>query len=156
LSFPRKIEVSHSMEVDRWVAERHYLGNAPAISKLRLWVLDEKGERIGAMLWNKPSARMLDQKHILELTRMVMIDETEKNAESKALGMARKHIRKHFPEIKGLLAYSSTGQEHEGTIYQADNWFEMGRTSVSKKGWNTREGRDTKDFSEKVRWVRSP
>ncbi len=108
------------------------------------------------MMWGRPNARKLDQEHLLELTRMYMIDDTEDYAESKALGLARKYIRKNLPQIKGLVAYSSTGQRHEGTIYKADNWFELGRNKVSKKGWSNREGRGNRDVSEKIRWVRSP
>jgi hypothetical protein len=144
-----RIEVSHSKELDRWVKQRHYLNSTPAGAKLRLWILDDKGERIGAMMWGRPNARRLDQISLLELTRMYMVDETEPNAESKALALARKYIRKNMPEIKGLIAYSSTGQGHEGTIYKADNWFELGRNKVSAKGWSNREGRENRDSSEK-------
>jgi hypothetical protein len=156
MGFPYKVEKCNTTEIDKWIRERHYLGTTPAGARLRLWVLDEKGNKIGAMMWGRPSARKLDQKKLLELTRMVMIDNTDPFSESRALKLARKYIRKHLPEIKGLIAYSSTGQEHEGTIYMADNWFELGRTKVSKTGWNNRKGRDTKDYSEKIRWVRSP
>ncbi|MED3974599.1 hypothetical protein P4639_14495 [Priestia megaterium] len=151
-----RVDVSRSTELDRWIKERHYLQSTPAGAKLRLWILDNKGKQIGAMMWGRPNARNLDQKNLLELTRMYMIDETEPNAESKALGLARKYIRKNLPEIKGLIAYSSTGQGHEGTIYKADNWFELGRNKVSSKGWTSREGRENRDASEKIRWVRSP
>jgi hypothetical protein len=151
-----RVEVSNSTELDKWIKERHYLQSTPAGARLRLWVLDNKNNRIGAMMWGRPNARKLDQNSLLELTRMYLIDETEPNAESKALGLARKYIRKNLPEIKGLISYSSTGQAHEGTIYKADNWFELGRSKVSTRGWDNREGRETRDFSEKIRWVRTP
>jgi hypothetical protein len=151
-----RVEVSHTKELDRWIAERHYLKSTPAGARLRLWIIDDKGERIGAMMWGRPNARKLDQNSLLELTRMYLVDDTEPNAESKSLGLARKHIRKNLPEIKGVIAYSSTGQGHEGTIYKADNWFELGRNKVSAKGWSNRDGRENRDASEKIRWVRTP
>jgi hypothetical protein len=107
------------------------------------------------MLWGNPTARAIDQKSILELSRMFFIDETDRFVESKSLAMARKHIRKHRPHIKGLISYSSTGQGHEGTIYQADNWFMLGK-SAGSHSWETRKGRVDQDLSEKLRWVRSP
>lgn len=121
-----------------------------------MWVLDKEGQRIGAMMWGRPNARKLDQEHLLELTRMYMIDETMPMSESRALSLARKYIQKNLPEIKGIIAYSSTGQEHEGIIYIADNWFELGRTKEYKNGWSNREGRSDRDNSEKIRWVRTP
>ncbi|MCM3273040.1 Mom family adenine methylcarbamoylation protein [Paenibacillus elgii] len=155
-SFPCKVEVCRTKELDRWIAERHYLKSTPAGARLRLWILDKEGKRIGAMMWGRPNARKLDQEHLLELTRMYMIDETMPMSESRALSLARKYIRKNLPEIKGIIAYSSTGQEHEGIIYIADNWFELGRTKEYKSGWSNRDGRSDRDNSEKIRWVRTP
>jgi len=150
-----RLVVSHSTEIDSWIEERHYLKSVPAGAKLRFWVLDDKGETIGAMMWGRPSARLLNNELLLELTRMVFINDTERFVESRALSMARKLIRKYMPKIKGLIAYSSTGQNHEGIIYQADNWFPFGKTTGDK--W-TRENRHRADIdiSPKLRWLRSP
>ncbi|AHD06447.1 hypothetical protein [Paenibacillus larvae] len=148
------VEACRSTEIDKWIASRHYLKSTPAGAKLRLWILDEKRNRIGAMMWGRPTARNLDGNRLLELTRMCVIDDTDPFVESKALSLARKMIRKTMPDIKGLIAYSSTGQEHEGTIYEADNWFVLG---VSKSGrWSNRPGREDRDTSVKKRWCRTP
>lgn len=151
-----KVELSRSTELDRWLAERHYLKSTPPGAQLRLWILDNAGARIGAMMWGRPTARSLDQSTLLELTRMYLVDETEPNAESRALSLARKHIRKHLPSIKGLISYSSSGQGHEGTIYRADGWFPVGQTRRRKDGWSSRAERAELDLSPKTRWVRSP
>jgi hypothetical protein len=108
------------------------------------------------MMWGRPTSRHYDQNGILELTRMFFVDDTEPYAESKALAMSRKHIRKHYPEVKGLLAYSSTGQGHEGTIYAADNWFRIGKTDGGKWSGKDRENRKNIDISGKWRWARTP
>ena len=146
-----RLEEVHTKEVDRYIAEHHYLQSVPAGAKLRLWIKDDEGNIIGAMMWGRPTARTYDFTRILELTRLYMIDETEQNAE-QSFGMARKHIRKHLPEIKGLISYSSTGENHKGTIYEADGWFAVGTTEAKK--WN-KEGRANVDISKKIRWVRS-
>ena len=109
---------------------------------------------MGCMMWGRPTSRKIDQTKILELTRMCFLDDTPKCTESKCLGIARKYIRKHYNQIKGLIAYSSTGAGHEGIIYQADNWYPLGG---SKGGnWESRKGRVNRDISEKIRWTRSP
>lgn len=158
MTFPYKVEVSRSIELDKWISERHYLHSTPAGARLRLWVIDQDGERIGAMMWGRPVSRKVDQKNLLELTRMYLIDETNPFAESKALSLARKYIRKNMPEIKGLIAYSSLGYGHEGTIYQADGWFEIARTTERPhgKGWANRDGREYRDAAEKIKWGRTP
>jgi hypothetical protein len=145
----------HSEELDRWIAERHYLKCTPAGAVLRLEFLDENQNRIGAMMWGRPPSPKSNQK-LLCLSRMYFIDETEHCVESKALAMARKYIRKHKPDVKGLIAYSSTGQGHEGIIYQADNWFEVSRSKCSATSWESRPNRSNKDLSEKIKWCRTP
>ena len=147
-----RLETCHTKAVDRYIIDKHYLHSAPAGAKLRLWVKDDDNNTIGAMMWGRPTARAYDPVRILELTRMYMLDGTEPYAESKALGMARKLIRIKLPQVKGLIAYSSTGELHKGTIYLADGWFAVGRTAG--KAWN-RDGRKNIDTSEKIRFVRS-
>jgi hypothetical protein len=151
-----RIDICHDISLDKWIAERHYLHSTPAGAKVRMWFKDDNGNTIGAMMWGRPSARMLDQNKMLELTRMFFIDDTERFVESKALSKAREHIRKHFPQVKGLIAYSSCGQRHEGTIYEADNWFSVGTTKGHSWKSKVKAERADIDISDKIRWVRTP
>ena len=147
-----RLEICHTKEVDRYIIEHHYLHSAPAGAKLRLWTKDDAGNTIGAMMWGRPTARTYDKDRLLELTRMYMVDGTEPCAESKALGMARKLIRAQLPQVKGLIAYSSTGEAHKGIIYLADGWFAVGLTVA--KAWNKNDRKNI-DTTKKIRFVRS-
>lgn len=146
--------IEHDTSVDDWIRERHYLQSVPAGAIIRMCFKDATQRVIGCMLWGHPTARKLPQDNILELTRMCFIDDTEPFVESKCLSMARKHIRKHHTAIKGLIAYSSNGAGHEGTVYKADNWYALGVSSGAS--WETRPGRVNRDLSTKTRWTRSP
>ena len=149
-----RLNVVHSTELDEWIRDRHYLHTVPAGAVLRMEFLDDKGRRIGAMMWGRNPSPKTDQTNQLCLTRMYFVDETEQFAESKALAMARKYIRKHLPHIKGVVAYSSSGAGHEGTVYMADNWFSVQTTRASVRDF--RPGRKNVDTSRKTKWVRSP
>jgi len=151
-----RLEISHSEDIDKWIAKHHYLGCTPAGARIRMIFKDREGTIVGAMLWGRPTSRKIDQEKILELTRMYFVNDTDRFIESHSLGLARKHIRKHYPKIKGLLAYSSKGENHEGTIYEADNWFKIGVTKLKTASWETRAGRKDIDTSDKIKWVRSP
>lgn len=151
-----KLNELHTTEIDSWIKDRHYLKSTPAGAVLRLEFLDDAGRRIGAMMWGRPVSPKVDQKHILELTRMYFTDDTEHCAESKALSMARKHIRKHYPHIKGLIAYSSTAEKHQGIIYQADGWFKLGESKSNQGSWENRTGRINRDLSVKLKFGRTP
>lgn len=149
---------AHDQELDRWIAERHYLQSVPCGARLRLWIMDQNRDVIGAMMWGRPSARLLNQETILELTRMYFIDDTERFVESRALALSRKWIRKRFPTVKLLLSYSSTGYGGDkcGRVFAADNWCQFGTTKGGSWKRVKREKRADKDTSDKLRWVRSP
>lgn len=146
----------HTTELDKWIKERHYLHSTPAGAVLRLEFTDDTGHRIGAMMWGRPVSPKVDQIHTLELTRMFFVEDTDPFVESKALAMARKHIRKHYPQIKGLIAYSSTAEQHKGTIYIADGWFKISETKSVSGSWENREGRKNRDLSTKFKFARTP
>lgn len=149
-----KIEESHSQQIDCWIAERHYLGYSPPGARLRLWFFKDDVV-IGAMMWGRPSARLLDQERILELTRMFFVDGVDfDNLESYSLGRARKFIRQRFPQIKLLLAYSDLGQNHQGIVYEADNWCPFGIAPVDT--WTRKDRPRRETLSKKQRWIRSP
>jgi len=147
-----ELSISHNTDTDRWLQEHHYLHTTPAGAVIRM-EFRQSNQLIGAMMWGRNTSPRQDQKNVLCLTRMCFLDEAPKNTESHALALARKYIRKHHPEIKGLVAYSSTWQGHEGIVYQADGWFEVSR---SRSPRDCREGRRNVDTSAKIKWVRSP
>lgn len=140
----------------QWVIDRHYLKSAPPGFAFVLEFTSD-GQRIGAMIFGRPSSRELDAGRLLELTRMYFVDEAPKNTESQGLAKARALIRKWFPQIRLLLAYSDPAQGHKGTVYEADGWAPFGKTKhVSGYGWKSREGRRSEQCWPKQRWVRTP
>lgn len=149
-----QLNVVHTTEVDAWIRDRHYLHTTPAGAVIRMEFTDDDGNRIGAMMWGRNTSPKQDHDNILCLTRMYFVDETERFVESHALSMARKYIRRKHPAIKGLLAYSSTGEGHEGIVYQADGWFEVSRSANGSR--DCRPGRKNVDTSAKIKWARSP
>lgn len=150
-----KLKIVHDTELDHWIKERHYLRSTPAGAVIRMEFCRSDNRRIGAMMWGRPVSPKCDQKHILELTRMFFVDDTEHCIESRALGMARRYIRKHYPQIRGLLAYCSTKEGHRGTIYIADGWFQISDTQSERGSWENRGGRLNRDLSRKLKFARS-
>ena len=142
---------------------------AGAVIRMEFWIpvqetaelcseTELSGEKclVGAMLWGRPVSPQIDQKHILELTRCCFLDVMPPNTESFCLAKARAWIRKHKPEIKGLIAYASTAEHHGGTIYLADGWFKVSETKSVYGSWENRPGRMDRDLSKKLKFARSP
>jgi len=60
---------------------------------------------------------------MLELNRMAFTDVLPRNSESRALSVAFRLIRKHYPHIKWVLSFSDATQCGDGTIYRASGFY---------------------------------
>ena len=72
------------------------------------------------------SEEILENRNILELTRLFIHDGYGKNIESLALGLTFKWLRENASNIKVLISYADPEQSHDGAIYQATNWIYQG------------------------------
>jgi hypothetical protein len=55
----------------------------------------------------------------LELNRMAFSDRLPRNSESRALAVAFRLIRQHYPQIKWVISFADATQSGDGTIYRA-------------------------------------
>lgn len=62
----------------------------------------------------------------LELNRMAFSDRLPRNSESRALSIAFKLIKKHYPFVEWILSYSDGTQSGDGTIYRASGFSLIG------------------------------
>jgi hypothetical protein len=119
----RPISAKDANELVRRV---HYSGKVDPRSQLHFGVF-WKGKLEGAMQFG-PS---IDKRKtiglvegtawngFMELNRMAFSDQLPRNAESRALGVAMKLLRKHAPHIEWVLSYADGTQCGDGTIYRA-------------------------------------
>ena len=120
----------------------HYSGKVVQNSQLHLGVFLD-GFLEGAMQFG-PS---LDKRKIqglvrdtgwngfIELNRMAFSDRLPRNSESRALGVAFRMIRKHYPHIEWIVSFSDGAQCGDGTIYRASGFYLTGikkNTSIWK------------------------
>lgn len=119
-----------SSEVARALVKRiHYSGKVAQNSQLHFGVF-LNGRLEGAMQFG-PS---LDKRKIqglvrdtgwndfLELNRMAFSDALPRNSESRALGIAFRLIRKHYPHIEWVVSFADGTQCGDGTIYRASGF----------------------------------
>ncbi|MBC8737212.1 hypothetical protein F6X40_10370 [Paraburkholderia sp. UCT31] len=85
-----------------------------------------------------PATLALAPAHGVELGRFVLLDSLEANAETWFLGRAFRLLKRHLPEVKGVVAYcdpverrNAAGElvkrSHTGTIYRAHNAIYRGQ-----------------------------
>lgn len=140
-----------SESVDRFVCENHYLEGQPSPQTIYRYIITGgiMWGWVGGALWGKPIARNEDQENTLELLRFWTVDFTPKNTESYAIGQMIQDITRKGTHER-LIAYASTGQGHEGSIYRATNWEDCGvRKTNTGDGWATRNNRHNDDPSPK-------
>lgn len=124
----------------------HYSGKVANNSQLHFGVFLD-GRLEGAMQFG-PS---LDKRKIqglvrdtgwndfLELNRMAFSDRLPRNSESRALGVAFRLIRKHYPHIEWIISFADGTQCGDGTIYRAAGFV---LTAIKKNDqiWAAPEG----------------
>lgn len=111
----------------------HYSGKVVNNSQLHLGVF-LAGRLEGAMQFG-PS---LDKRKIqglvsgtpwngfIELNRMAFSDRLPRNSESRALGVAFRLLRKHYPHIQWVVSFADGTQCGDGTIYRASGFVLTG------------------------------
>lgn len=62
----------------------------------------------------------------LELNRMAFSDRLPKNSESRALAIAFRLIRKHYPHVEWIISFADGTQSGDGTIYRASGFLLTG------------------------------
>lgn len=144
-----------------FVKNNHYTKMVGAGSNLCFGLYENK-KLIGVGLWREPNGRLTyklfdvfncnyeNNKKILDLTRLVLIDETRKNTESYFLGWMIKYIKNKL-KIDYLITYADFNQGHNGIIYKASNWMSFGLGGDSRKVYKINEDGTCKLTSS--RWI---
>jgi len=111
----------------------HYSGKVVQNSQLHLGVF--LGDRLEGAMQFGPS---LDKRKIqglvegtawggfIELNRMAFSDRLPRNSESRALGVAFRLLRKHYPHIEWVVSFADGTQCGDGTIYRASGFLLTG------------------------------
>ncbi|KGQ33192.1 hypothetical protein [Gallibacterium anatis] len=112
------------------VKKVHYSGKVVQNSSLHFGVF-LNGKLEGVMSFGSPMDKrkvlplVKDTKWngMLELNRMAFSDVLPRNSESRALSIAFRLIKKHYPHIEWILSFSDGTQCGDGTIYRASGFI---------------------------------
>ena len=104
----------------------HYSETMPSgkLIKVGVW---EHGNFIGCVIYSRGGAPNIaepygmDQTEVCELTRVALNDHDA--PVTQILSISRKLLTSKCPGLRLIVSYADPEQDHEGTIYQADNWY---------------------------------
>jgi len=111
------------------VKRLHYSGKVVPNSTLHLGVF-LNGRLEGAMQFG-PSINKKGSMNIvsdtswngfIELNRMAFSDKLPRNSESRAIGIAMRLLKKHYPQFEWVISFSDGTQCGDGTIYRASGF----------------------------------
>jgi hypothetical protein len=104
----------------------HYAKRLPANPMIGYSVFNDTNEWCGVIIFNNGSLSIekpykLSKGNVCELVRVALNGKQETT--SKAVSIAIKLFSKSNPLVKLLVSYADTDQNHNGTLYQATNWY---------------------------------
>lgn len=83
-------------------------------------------ENVRASVWGEEF-----KDRVIELHRLHIKDGTPKNTESWFISRCLKMLKEDAPQIRGIISFADETEGHSGIIYQATNFYYIGRTSES-------------------------
>lgn len=113
-------------DANKLVKSVHYSGKVVPNSQLHFGVyLNDKLEGVmqfGPPINKKGTINIVEGTKwsgMLELNRMAFSDRLPRNSESRAMAVAFRLIKKHYPHIEWVVSFSDATQCGDGTIYRA-------------------------------------
>lgn len=135
-------------DISEFIEQHHYSGSINGVKGDYYFLLEHNHEVVGGMIygtlgmanvWRKYGEQERD---VIELRRLCLIDDTPRNAESFFIARTLKWLRENT-DIKTVISYADPNYGHEGTIYKASNFEMVGMTSPGKViMWNGKKYHD--------------
>ncbi len=139
------VEPCPRSEIVDFVETHHYSKNMNGLHISYCFKLMDGDTMIGAMVYGSLGMLGVAEKYnpknpskILELKRLVCIDDTPKNTESYFIGWTLRWLQRNT-DLEMIISYADKTFGHEGVVYKATNFECMGETSTGRViMWNGR------------------
>lgn len=135
------VKILERKDVKDFIEKYHYSHNINGLMSNYCFGLFDNNTMIGAMIygkmamanqWKKYSVNdNSNQSTIIELRRLVLIDNTAKNSESFFIAKTLKWL-KNNTNVEVVVSYADPNYGHVGTVYKASNFVFLGKTSPGK------------------------
>lgn len=131
------IELCDRKDIKDFVEKHHYSHSINGLRFSYCFKMTYRDEIIGAIIYGKMAMANCWKKYaeseqdIIELRRLVCIDETPKNTESFFIGVTLRWLKKNTT-VKKVISYADPSFGHTGVIYRASNFEHIGYTSSGR------------------------
>ena len=166
------IEAVHKKAVTPFIEKWHYSHYAGGIQHRQCFALYSPDGKfglprmIGCMIYGQPAMSNTATKYhpdnpdrCWELRRLCCIDDTPTNTESFFIGKTLRWLKQNT-DAEVIISYSDLQQGHEGVVYKASNFINMGQTPsgqalmVDGKQYHDRTIRNKRPYARAIkrRW----
>ena len=124
-------------EVKEFIEGNHYSHSINGVKVSHCFGLYREDELIGAALYGETATRNQwrpygsSEQAVLELRRLVLIDDTPRNMESWFIGRMLKWLKQNTA-VESVVSYADPNFGHAGVIYRASNFEFLGKTAPTK------------------------
>lgn len=125
-----RVYLTDRKNIKGFIETHHYSHNINGVKSTFCFELTHGKNIVGAMLLGEPATRGVSEHYgkkekVIEIRRLVCIDDTPKNTESFFIGFVMRWLRKNT-NYEIVLSYSDLEYGHEGIIYKASNFRFVG------------------------------
>lgn len=130
------VRVVDRSEVKDFIEENHYSKSINGLKVSYSFGLYRSDELIGAMIYGELATTAWkkygdSERDVLELRRLVLVDDTPKNSESYFIGKTLRWL-KRYTSARVVVSYADPNYGHSGVIYRASNFSHEGMTAKGK------------------------
>jgi hypothetical protein len=125
------ISICGLKEIRGFIEQHHYSHNLNGVKISYCFKAQHKGRLIGGAIFGAMSTTAWkkfsdSEKKVLELRRLVLVDEAGRNSESRFVGACLREIKKNNHEVEIIVSYADPYYGHAGTIYKSSNFKYIG------------------------------
>jgi hypothetical protein len=129
-----------------FIEEHHYSKSINGVKITQCFQVTFNSGTVGAILFGQLSTTAWKkfatyEYEVLELRRLVLLDECPKNSESRVISLAIKWIKKHLKRVTVIVSYADPNHGHSGVIYKASNFHYMGKSAADTGFLNPENGK---------------
>lgn len=124
-------------DVRAFIEAHHYSHNINGLRVSHCFGLYDGDTMVGAMMYGGLAMANAWKKYgdsdaeVIELRRLVLIDDTPRNSESYFIGHTLRWLKRNT-KVKTIVSYADPNYGHSGVIYRATNFEHVGMTSPGR------------------------
>lgn len=149
MSIDYTVQLVDRAVVRDFIEQHHYSHNINGLMSSYCFAMyDQQQQMVGAMIYGKLGMANAWKKYgnsideVMELRRLVLVDDTPKNSESYFIGRTLRWLKANTA-VTTIVSYADPNYGHSGVIYRATNFEHVGMTAPGKVIiWNGKKYHD--------------